>query len=164
MRIFILFSLSLIVFNLSAQRVLLIEKNNSPRTTKIYTGDYIQYRLTGEKDWFGDHIYELRDDVQALVFPDRYVSIADIDRMREGRPWARNIGLMLMTFGASWSGFAAIGTLTDGDPDTNYRWSDAAVTGISVGTGLLLPALFGSRRLRFGENSNLRLRIVDISF
>lgn len=146
------------------QRVLLIEKVNSPRTTKIYTGDYIQYQVVGEEDWFGDQIYELRDDVQAIVFPDRYVPISDISMMRQGRPWARNLGYMLMTFGVAWSGFAAIGTLTDGDPDSNYRWSDAAVTGISVGTGLLLPALFGTRRLRFGENQSLRLRIIDISF
>ncbi|MEL7220904.1 MAG: hypothetical protein AAGJ93_06260, partial [Bacteroidota bacterium] len=118
----------------------------------------------GEKDWFGDQIYELRDDVQAIVFPDRYVPVSDISMMRYGRPWARNLGYMIMTFGIAWSGFAAIGTLTDGDPDTNYRWSDAAVTGVSVGTGLLLPALFGTRRLRFGENHNLRLRIIDISF
>ena len=164
MRIFLLFPLLLMTANLLGQRVLLIEKNNSARTTKIYAGDYIQYRVVGEEDWFSAQIYELRDDVQAVVFTDRYVPISDISMMRQGRPWARNIGYMLMTFGAAWSGFAALGTLTDGDPDTNYRWSDAAVTGISVGTGLLLPALFGSRRLRFGENQSLRLRIVDISF
>lgn len=149
---------------LPAQRILLIEKANSPQTTKLYVGDYIQYRVAGDKDWYGDRLYDLREDVQALVFPDRYVPIADIRTIRQGRAWAKNIGLLLVTFGLSWSGFAAVGTATDGDPDTNYRWSDAAVTGVSVGTGLLLPVVFGTRKLRFGENERLRLRIIDISF
>lgn len=164
MRLFYLLILFLFSLALPAQRVLLIEKLNSPQTTKLYTGSYIQYRLIDDKSWYGDRIYDLRDDTQALVFPDRFVPIAEIEMLRQGKPWARNIGLMLVTFGLSWSGFAAIGTATDGNPDTGYRWSDAAVTGISVGTGLLLPALFGTRRLRLGEGHKLRLRIVDISF
>ncbi len=84
--------------------------------------------------------------------------------MREHKPWPRNIGYMLMTFGLSWSGIAALGTATDGDPDTHYEWSDAAVTGIAAGTGLLLPALFGTRKMRFGEKQKWRLRVVDVSF
>lgn len=164
MRLFYLMALFLFVYTASAQRVLLVEKLNSPQTTKLYSGSYIQYRVVGDKTWYSDHIYDLRDDTQALVFPDRYVPIADIEMMREGKPFAKTLGLMLVTFGLSWSGFAAIGTATDGDPDTGYRWSDAAVTGISVGTGVLLPALFGTRRMRFGEDRKLRLRIIDISF
>lgn len=149
---------------LTAQRVLLIEKLNSAQTTKLYSGDYIQYRLMGEKEWYGERIYDLRDDTQALVFPDRYVQLSEIAMLRQGKPWAKNIGLLLVTFGVSWSGIALLGTATDGDPDTGYRSGDALVTGISVGTGVLLPALFGTRRLRFGEEQRWRLRIVDISF
>lgn len=154
----------LTVSSLSAQRVLLIEKLNSPRTTKLYVGDYIQYQVVGEKEWFGERIYDLRDDTQALVFPDRYVAVEDVAMLRQGKPWARNIGLMLVTFGVSWSGFALLGTATDGDPETGYRSSDAMVSGIAIGTGVVLPALFGTRRMRFGEGERLRLRILDISF
>ncbi|MGH1434145.1 MAG: hypothetical protein ACRBG0_06760 [Lewinella sp.] len=164
MRYLYLFVCFLTVSTLSAQRVLLIEKLNSAHTTKLYVGDYIQYQLVGEKDWYGERIYDLRDDTQALVFPDRYVAIEDIAMLRQGKPWARNIGMMLITFGVSWSGFALLGTATDGDPETGYRSSDAIVTGVAAGTGLLLPVLFGTRRLRFGEGHRLRLRILDISF
>lgn len=164
MRYLYLFVCFLTLSTLSAQRVLLIEKLNSAKTTKLYVGDYIQYQLVGEKDWYGERIYDLRDDTQALVFPDRYVAIEDIAMLRQGKPWARNIGMMLVTFGVSWSGFALLGTATDGDPETGYRSSDAIVTGVAAGTGLLLPVLFGTRRLRFGEGHRLRLRILDISF
>ncbi len=164
MRYLYLFVCFLTVSTLSAERVLLIEKLNSAHTTKLYVCDYIQYQLVGEKDWYGERIYDLRDDTQALVFPDRYVGIEDIAMLRQGKPWARNIGMMLITFGVSWSGFALLGTATDGDPETGYRSSDAIVTGVAAGTGLLLPVLFGTRRLRFGEGHRLRLRILDISF
>ncbi|WP_367393050.1 hypothetical protein [Lewinella sp. LCG006] len=164
MRYLYLFVFVLTVSSLAAQRVLLIEKLNSPKTTKLYVGDYIQYQLVDEKDWYGERIYDLRDDTQALVFPDRYVAIEDIAMLRQGKPWARNIGLMLVTFGVSWSGFALLGTATDGDPETGYERSDAIVTGVAVGTGVLLPALFGTKRMRFGEGERLRLRILDISF
>ncbi len=164
MRLFYLLLVLFLANTISAQRVLLIEKLNSAQTTKLYTGSYIQYRVVGDDSWYSDKIYDLRDDIQAIVFPDRYVPVADIEMMRQRKPAARAFGLMLVTFGLSWSGFAAIGTATDGDPNTNYRWSDAAVTGISVGTGMLLPALFGTKRMRFGEGRRLRLRILDISF
>ena len=164
MRFFYLLVLLIATATVSAQRVLLVEKLNSAQTTKLYVGSYIQYRLVDDKTWYGERIYDLREDTQALVFPDRYVPIENIVMMRQRKPAAKALGLMLVTFGLSWSGFAAIGTATDGNPDTNYRWSDAAVTGVSVGTGMLLPALFGTRKMRFGEDRRMRLRIIDITF
>ena len=164
MRLFYLLLFLLLFSSVQAQRVLLIEKPNSAQTMKLYAGSYIQYRVVGDDTWYGEHIYDLRDDTQAVVFPDRYLPIADIAMMRQRRPVARALGLTLLTFGLSWSGFAAIGTATDGDPETNYQVSDAVVTGIAAGSGLLLPALFGTRRMRFGEGQRFRLRIIDISF
>ena len=164
MRLFYLLLLFLVSYSLQAQRVPLIEQPNSAQTTKLYTGSYIQYRLEGDDSWYGEHIYDLRDDTQAVVFPDRYVPISEITMLRQGRPVVRGIGLTLLTFGLSWSGYAAIGTATDNDPNTNYRTSDAIVTGVASGIGLLLPALFGTKKMRFGEGERLRLRIIDITF
>lgn len=158
---FLLFNLSWPLFS---QKVLLIEKRNSAQTQKLYEGAYIQYKLIGEKKWRDGEIYDLRDDTQMIVFRDHYLPLDQIQMMREQKPWPRNIGYMLMTFGLSWSGIAAVGTATDGDPNTSYELSDAAVTGVSVGTGLLLPILFGTRKIRFGEKQKWRLRVVDVSF
>lgn len=164
MRIGLLFFLLNLSLSLLSQKVLLIEKRNSPQTQKLYEGAYIQYKLIGEKKWRAGEIYELRDDTQMIVFRNHYLPLDQIQMMREHKPWPKNIGYMLGAFGLSWSGFAAIGTATDGDPNTRYRWSDAAVTGISVGTGLLLPVLFGTRKMRFGEKHKWHLRVVDVSF
>ena len=164
MRILLLFLLFNLSWPLFSQKVLLIEKRNKAQTQKLYEGAYIQYKLIGEKKWRAGEIYDLRDDTQMIVFRDHYLPLDQIQMMRERKPWPRNIGYMLMTFGLSWSGIAALGTATDGDPDTNYELSDAAVTGVSVGTGLLLPMLFGTRKIRFGEQQKWRLRVVDVSF
>ncbi|MEL6837346.1 MAG: hypothetical protein AAFP77_30345 [Bacteroidota bacterium] len=164
MRLFYLLLLFLISWNLQAQRVLLIEKLNSAQTTKLYAGSYIQYRIVGDDSWYGEHIYDLRDDTQALVFPNHYVPISEITMLRQRRPAVQGLGITLITFGLAWSGYAAIGTATDNDPNTNYRTSDAMVTAVASGTGLLLPALFGTKRMRFGEGERLRLRIIDITF
>ncbi len=149
---------------LSAQRVLLVEKRNSPRTQKLYAGDFIQYRLFGEEDWYRGEIYDLRADEQLIVLEDRYIDIQQVEMFRYGRPWSSAAGTGLTTFGVSWSFFALVGTATDGNPDTSYRWSDAMVSATSIGLGLLIPRLFGRRKMRFGEEEKRRLRIIDISF
>lgn len=147
---------------LRGQRILLIEKQNSARTQKLFEGDYIQYRLAGDQQWYAGAIRELRPDVQLIAFDDRYVDLSNMTMLRRDRGWARPLGITLGTFGVAWSAFAAIGTATDGNPDTNYRWSDLAVTGTSLGLGLLIPTLFGARKIRLGDRH--RLRIIDISF
>ncbi len=149
---------------LAAQRVLLVEKINSPKTLKLYEGSYIQYRLADDKDWYKGRIEELREDVQLIAFEDRLVPLANVVTLREGRSWAKNIGTMLTTFGVAWSLFAVVGTATDGNPDTHYEWSDAIVTGAFAGTGLVLPLVLGNRRMHVGEGKNRRLRIIDIRF
>lgn len=149
---------------LPAQRVLLVEKLNSPKTLKLYEGSYIQYQLVGDKDWYKGRIEELREDVQLIAFEDRLVPLANVATLREGRSWAKNIGTMLTTFGVAWSLIAVVGTATDNDSDTHYEWSDAIVTGAFAGTGLVLPLVLGNKRMHVGEGKNRRLRIIDIRF
>ena len=147
----------------TAQRVLLVERLNSAYTEKLFIGNYIQYRLVDEKGWREREIYDLREDQQLIVLADRYLSLDQIDRIRFRRPWASALGAVFLTFGASWSGFAAIGYAVDGDPETRYGRGDAIVTGVSVGLGLLMLKL-RNQNVRFGKGKRNRLRIVDISF
>lgn len=156
----------LLAFSISqvdAQHILLIERAGSPRTQKIYAGQSITYRLHDDKDWYRNTIESFRPDQQLIVLEDRFLRVNQVAALRFGKSWPRPIGIMLTTFGISWSTFALIGTATDGNPTTSYRWSDAAVTGVSAGLGLLLPSLFGNRVLRFGGERR-RLRIVDVNF
>jgi len=160
----LLFILLISAFIGHSQQILLLEKINSAQTEKIYEGSYLQYQVAEDDSWYGGEIVELREDIQALIFTDRIVSLDRIVRLRQRRSWPFNLGYSLATFGTAWSGFALIGTATDGDPDTRYRGSDAIVSGVSIGTGLLVAAVFGNKKIRVGDGRKRRLRIIDVSF
>lgn len=163
------FILTVLLFSVTltytqAQRILLLETKNSAQTEKYFIGDYLQYRLTDDEQWYDGHLYELREDQQLIVFEDRFVTLEEVRTLKRRRSGPRTFAVMLGTFGLAWSGFAAIGTATDGNPDTNYRWSDAAVTGVSIGLGAMLQLLWGTQKRRVGPDQRRRLRIIDISF
>ena len=147
---------------LEGQKYLQIEKFGSPYTQKIPIGSSIEYKLKGD-DFFS--IREIRDldiDNNLIVLSDRYIDPNKIEAFRYSRGWPKAMGNTLIFFGAGWSGFALVGTATDDNPDTNYRTSDAIVTGASIGIGFLLSKLFKQKTLRFGKRN--RIRLLDITF
>ncbi|MEO1653405.1 MAG: hypothetical protein AAFU64_07670, partial [Bacteroidota bacterium] len=87
--------------------------------------------------------------------------INNISALKYERGWPSFAQTTIGSFGLAWSGFALVGTLTDGDPDSNYRWSDAMVTGTSLLIALTLPKLFGTKKVKFGKRK--RLRKIDLS-
>ncbi len=160
-----LFFLLLVFFvgnSLQAQRVMLIEKSGSPNNEKIYEGQYIEFRLKEYEDWYSGEIKNYLVDQGMIEFEDRYVKVDDIYAFRERRGFVEAMSVSIATFGVSWSGFALVGNLTDGDPTTNYRTADAIVTGVSLGLGYTLYKLLGRKVTRFGKRK--RLRLVDIRF
>ncbi len=162
-RLFLLaFLLTLLAPAAQGQRVLLIEKSGSAKTQKIFEGQYIEYRLRDDEDWYPGDIREFRIDQNLIELDDRYIKLDEIDAFRYSRGWSQALGYSLVTFGVSWSGFALIGNWTDGDPETKYGSGDAIVTGTSIGLGVLMSQLFKHKVVRFGGRK--RLRMVDISF
>ena len=149
-------------FSAAAQRVILIEKAGSARTQKIYEGQYLNFRLQGDDIWYEGDIMNLRVDQNLIEFGDRYVELDKIEALRRPKGWSQALGYSLLTFGVSWSGFALVGKLTDGDPETHYDGRDAIISGVSMGLGFGLSQLFRYKVYRFGKNR--RLRMVDISF
>ena len=145
-----------------AQKVLQIEKYGTPRSEKIYIGDEITYRLKGEENWHSGYIVDLIVEREVIALEDRYVDMEDIDALRYRRGWTTPVGISLLTFGLAWSGFALIGTATDGDPTTSYRASDAVVSAVSIGMGLVVGKLLKNKTIRFGNKR--RLRMLDLSF
>lgn len=144
-----------------AQKVLQMEKSGSYKTQKIYIGEEITYRLHGDDYWYHSAIRDLLVDEKLIVFHDRYVHMDSIAAFRWDRNGMRAIGKQLFWFGLGWSGYAAIGTVTDGNPDTNYRWSDAIVTGSSWLLSLISPKLFRYKKRKFGKRR--RLRMLDLT-
>jgi hypothetical protein len=161
--IFLLITVILVFFcsPCLAQKVLQIEKYGSPRTKKLFIGQKIEYKLKSGDDWHRDYIEDLLVERKLIALSDRYLKLDDIEAFRYERPLATAAGKSLFWFGLGWSGFAAIGTATDGDPDTRYRWSDAAVTGASLGLAYLIPKTFRYKKEKFGKRK--RLRILDLT-
>lgn len=147
---------------LSAQKVLQIETYGNPKTKKIYIGDEITYRLEGQETFQTYVIENILVDQNLLAVKDRYVPVGDIIEFRREQTWSRALGRQLIFFGLAWSGFALVGTLTDGNPDTSYGWGDAVVTGSSAVVGLTLPLVFKYKTVKFGKRR--RLRVLDLTF
>lgn len=162
MRIIALLLLLFSVVLANAQKVLQIEKYGSAKTRKIYIGQEINYKLKNDESWYRGIIEDFNIEKNLIVLPDRYVSVDSVEAFRKTKNWSRAARTSLYTFGASWSGFALVGTLTDGDPNTHYLWSDAIVTGVSWLTGWILPKIFKNKIIKFGKKR--RLRLLDLTF
>ncbi|WP_157976031.1 hypothetical protein [Lewinella sp. IMCC34191] len=162
MRLILLLSAFLFTTGVFAQRVMLFEKLTSSRSERVYEGELLRFRMEGDKFWQEGYIREMRPDIQALVINDRYILLDEIDAVYRGSTIANRLGYGLITFGAGWSLFAALGYATDKIDSTNYSADDALVTATSVGVGYLLVKLLGRRKFR--TNKYKRLRIVDLNF
>ena len=162
---FILTFLLLCCFGMTSawgQKVLQIEKYGKARTEKIFIGEEITYKLKGEKEWRQGYIEDFLVDEKMIVLGNRYVKIDEIAAFRYYRSWTKAAKMTFFWFGAGWSLFAAVGTLTDGDPSTHYRWSDAFVTGTSWFLAFVIPKIFKYKVVKFGVRK--RLRLLDLRF
>ncbi|MEO0734947.1 MAG: hypothetical protein AAFZ52_19070 [Bacteroidota bacterium] len=145
-----------------AQKVLLFEKLTSSKAERLYEGDWLKFKMTGDKFWQEGPIREMRPDIQALVINDRFIMLDEISSVHQGQTFASAAGIGLMTFGVSWSFWGVAGNYTDGDPTTNYETRDALVSLTTIGTGFLIYKLFGQKKFKTGKYR--RLRVVDTSF
>lgn len=161
-QLLLLLTLSFFSSYVSGQKVLQIEKFGSPKSEKIDMGTLLTYMVNDDGIWSQGYIRDLRVDQNIIEFDDRFVKLENITALRYERNWPKQIGTQLALFGLAWSGYALIGTLTDGNPDTNYRWSDAAVTGAAAGIGFTLPLFIGDRTVKLGKKK--RLRMLDLRF
>ncbi|HMQ47988.1 MAG TPA: hypothetical protein PKA00_11390 [Saprospiraceae bacterium] len=147
---------------MNGQKVLQIETYGKAKTEKIYIGTPITFRLQGTEEWQTAYIEDLRLEDSLVVLPYRYVKLHEIDAFRYNRPWTKPVSTGLLLFGASWSGFAAIGFYTDGDPATSYRPADAIVSLSSIGLSFAIRSLFKHKTIHFGKRK--RLRMLDLRF
>lgn len=154
--LFCFFSFSPALFS---QKVLQIEKYGKAKTEKIFIGQPLTFQIQelGEPVWYTAVVEDLFVKDSVVLLGPRYIHIKNIEALKYDRGWTKVANRSLLTFGLSWSGFAFIGTLTDNDPNTSYRWSDAAVTGTSVLLALAIPKVFGTRKIKLGKRRRLRM-------
>ena len=159
---FSLIFFSITCLQVSAQKVLQIEKYGKAKTEKLFIGHSFYYKVRNDDAWRFAYIEDLVVDQNMIQLGRIYVPLGNIEAIRYDRKIGKNLSRSVMIFGLSWSGFAAIGTATDGNPDTRYRWSDAIVTGTSMLIGGILPKMFKYKTIRFGKKK--RLRMLDLEF
>ena len=139
-----------------------IERVGRVKAEKIFIGQSFNYKLSGFDGFQYGVIEDLKVDEGIILFQDRYVKVEDIEAIRYQKNWAKGVSRSLLYFGAGWSLFAALGTATDGDPETSYRTSDAIVSATALASSFILANSFKYKTIKFGKRK--RLRLLEISF
>ena len=144
---------------LFGQKMLLLERANRAKTTKLYVDQTLTYALVGdEKYWYERTITDLLPESNLLLldnFPVKLTNIAAI-RVRR-RPIVRLIGATIFTFGASLAVATTVAALYR-DRETRYGLLYGTAVG-SIAGGYVLNT---RRVLKMGEKH--RLRIIEIKF
>lgn len=152
--LFILFTYAL---PLRGQQMLLLERYNRAKTTRIYAGQSIRFRYVGpEKYWYTRTITGVspRDSV---VFLDNFpVKIAEIGYLKvQKRPFPRTLGAALTVFGVTLT-LANTVSLLRGDPDPHGLLYGTAAGSFGLGYLLVKP-----RTLKLGRKFRLRPVVIE---
>lgn len=159
MRLFCLFLLLGCFSQAFGQKMLLLERANRAKTTKIYIGETLHYRIAGDENyWYQRAITDMLPESNTLLLDNFVVKLSDIDELKVRRkPIIRITGGALFAFGATLSLATTVAALYR-DKDTNYGALYATAAG-SLGVGFLLNT---KRTLKMGNKH--RLRLIEIKF
>ncbi len=159
MRYCLLFCLVFAFAPVFSQKMVLLERANRAKTTKLFVGETITYSLNGdERYWYQRTITSILPESNMLLLDNFPVKLTDIAAMRVRRPPVlRWVGTTIFTFGASLA-VATIGAALFQDKSTQYGLL-AGCSVASMGGGL---AMNSRKVLKMGDKH--RLRIIEINF
>ena len=159
MRLLLLCSIALFSSSAFAQKMLLLERANRAKTTKLYIGEGLHFRLAGDEDyWYQRTITDMLPESNTLLLDNYPVKLGDISQLKVRRgPFARIVGGTLFAFGASLTLATTVAVFYN-DKGTNFGALYGAAAG-SLGIGYFLNT---KRKLKMGEKH--RLRIIEIKF
>lgn len=153
------------------QKLLQLEKVNSPKTRKYFPGDEITFQVTGGQ-WYTRVIEDVSYEQQALIFAKGYMPLDSITAFRsfDTQKWSRPIGNQLINFAVVWSAFSLIDAAVSGNDfkDEITRPFVYATPVVSTGLGILIKKLFKKRTFSLeknkeGEPKRWRLRTLDLT-
>lgn len=154
----LLFFLGFLTGSVAAQKMLIIEQANVAKTTRLFPGDRLIFRLEGEENyWYERTITEILPETNSLLLDNYLVKVEDIAAIKIHKKtiW-RVAGGALLSLGVS-LGFATGVAAIYGD-DYNYP----LLAGASVGSFLTGRYLLKRKKLKLGEKH--RLRIIEVKF
>lgn len=157
--LFILF-LTLAVQSLWGQKMLVLEKANRAKTTKMYVGESLRFRLAGRENyWYHRTITGMIPETNTILLDGFPVKLDSIAMLKVQRPRVYGIlGSALFTLGASLTLATTVGKVLYQDKNVNglKLYTIAAVSG-GAGWLMLRP-----QKLRLGKKH--RLRLIEIKF
>src|SRR5690349_8115112 len=127
------------VSGLHAQKMLLIERANRAKTTRLYIGESLRFRMKGEENyWYHRTITDILPESRTLLLDNFVVKVDSIAMIKVGRKgiW-RITGGALLTLGASLALATTVGKVIYRDEDVNApKLFGIAI--VSFGTGWFL--------------------------
>lgn len=159
MRLLLFFIFALSHLSANSQKILLLERANNARPSKMYIGDPLLYRVAGKEDyWYDRTITDMLPDRSIVLLDNFPVELGDISHLKVRRkPVWRITGGAMFAFGASLALATTIAAIYR-DEGTNYGALYGASAG-SLGIGYFLNT---RRTLKMGEKH--RLRMIEINF
>ena len=162
-----MFFLWLVIGNISAQKVLQIEKFGKAKTQKLYVGETVFIQTNMNPDWFEGVIDDLLPEAQAIVFYDRIIQIKDITALKfRKRSQMYGIGRAVQWSWLVPVAYQGIDLLVSRPNEEELRASiegGAIIAGCSFLLGSIMK-LIPPKKLKFGEGRNRRLRVLDLTF
>lgn len=149
----------------SAQKVLQLEKRNSPKTIKFTVTDEISIKTINSDNWFSGVIYDFNFEENAIIFEERIVFLKDIKALRMGKTgyvngMMRGLSISMMTFGVNWALLSAIdGWVSD---ERNFDSNDAYLSLGSIISGFLMTKIFSLKTYKKGKKWRFRLLNLNL--
>ncbi|HLP96043.1 MAG TPA: hypothetical protein VK168_18500 [Saprospiraceae bacterium] len=160
MKHLLLLLLCLSAYTASGQKMLLLERANRARTTKLYIGDELRFRMVGpENYWYKRTITDILPESNTLMLDNFAVKLDEIQSIKRHRkPIWRILGAAGYTLGATLTFATTVGRFGFQDKSVNAP----KLYGIAAGSTAAGWFLTKYRKIRLGNKH--RLRIVEIKF
>jgi hypothetical protein len=146
--------------NLWGQKMLLIERANRAKTTKLYIGETLRFRLAGKENyWYERTITDILPESNALLLDNFLVKLDSIAviKVHKKRGW-RILGGAFLTLGATLTFATTVGKVIYQDKDLNAP-KLFTIAAVSFCSGWVMSK---PRKLKLGRKH--RLRIIEIKF
>ena len=145
--------------SLFSQKMLLLERANSAKTTKMYIGDRLIFRLAGDENyWYERTITDILPEGNSLLLDNYLVKVSDIAAIKVNKKGiVRIAGGALLSLGIS-LGIATSAAALYQDKDQRYP----VLLGIIGGSLISSRFLLKKRKLYLNEKH--RLRPIEIKF
>lgn len=148
------------VFSAFGQKMLILERAHRARTTKLYVGDVLRFRLVGKENyWYTRSITDILPESNTLLLDNFPVKVNDIRAIKVRRkPVWRILSGATFSLGATLALATTVGKVFYRDEDVDAP-KLYAISAASLGTGWFLAR---PRTLKLGQKH--RLRVVEVKF